>query len=326
MSDTYALLRMLADGRFHSGVALGDALGVTRATVWNGLQLLKNIGIDAYAVPGKGYRLPAPLELLEAGEILDTLSPPARAALKRLEVHLELSSTNAYLVEHAQRGAPGGWACLAEHQTAGRGRRGRTWVSPFGGNIYLSVLWRFNSGAAVAGGLSLALGVAVAEALHAAAVPGVGLKWPNDIVWQGRKLAGILIEMAGESSGPCYVVAGIGVNVAMTDDAARAIDQPWIDMTSITGTFPARNHLAATLLQHVLLGLQAFEREGFANFLPRWRARDAYAGKQAILHLPQQSLRGHVDGIDAQGALLFSHGGGTRAYASGELSLREVAA
>ena len=324
MSNTHALLRMLADGRFHSGVALGDALGVSRATVWNDLQTLKNMGIDAYAVPGKGYRLPAPFEMLAAEDILETLSSPARAALKRLDVHLELPSTNAYLVEHAQRGAPGGWACLAETQSAGRGRRGRSWVSPLGGNIYLSVLWRFNSGAAVVGGLSLALGVAVAEALHGAAVPGVGLKWPNDVVWQGRKLAGVLVEMAGESSGPCYVVAGIGVNVAMAADAALGIDQPWVDMVSITGVAPARNHLAGTVLQHVLLALQAFEREGFANFLPRWRAHDAYAGKPAVLHLPQHTLRGSVAGIDAQGALLFAHDGVTRAYASGELSLREA--
>lgn len=322
MSDTHALLRLLADGRFHSGVALGDALGVSRATVWNDVQALKNIGIDAYAVRGKGYRLAEPLELLKVEEILDALPSPVRAALKRLEVHLEISSTNTYLLEQAQRGAPAGWACLAERQTAGRGRRGRTWVSPMGGNIYLSVLWRFNSGAAVLSGLSLALGVAVAEALHAAAVPGVELKWPNDVVWQGKKLAGILVEMAGESAGPCYVVAGIGVNVAMAADAVHAIDQPWVDIATITGTAPARNLLAALLLQHVLLALQAFDRDGFAGFLPRWRARDAYADKEAMLHLPQQTLRGRVDGIDAQGALLFAHDGSTRAYASGELSLK----
>ncbi len=323
MSDPHALLRLLADGRFHSGVALGKSLGVTRATVWNNLQMLKSLGIDAYAVPGKGYRLPAPLELLSVEAIRDSLTPLARAVLKRLDVHLELPSTNAYLVEHAQRGAPGGWACLAEHQSAGRGRRGRTWVSPFGGNIYLSVLWRFNSGAAVVGGLSLALGIAVAEALQIEA-PGIGLKWPNDVVWQGRKLAGVLVEMAGESSGPCYVVAGIGINIAMPQEAAHAIDQPWVDMLSINGAAPARNPLAARVLQHTLLALQAFEREGFAGFLPRWRARDVYAGKPALLHLPQQTLRGKVEGIDAQGALLFAHGGATRAYASGELSLREV--
>ncbi len=326
MSDTHALLRLLADGRFHSGVALGDALGVTRATIWNALQKLKKLGIDAYAVAGKGYRLPAPLELLAADQILAALSTPARTALKRLDVHLEVASTNALLVEHAQRGAPGGWACLAEYQSSGRGRRGRTWVSPFGGNIYLSVLWRFNSGAAVVGGLSLALGVAVAEALQAAAVPGVGLKWPNDVLWQSKKLAGILVEMAGESSGPCYVVAGIGVNVAMAAEMAATIDQPWVDIVSITGVRPARNPLAALLLQHVLLALQTFEREGFASFLPRWRARDAYVGKEALLHLPHHTLRGQVDGIDPQGALLFAQGGATRAYASGELSLREVSA
>jgi len=289
MSDTHALLRLLADGRFHSGVALGDALGVTRATVWNDLQTLKHMGIDVYAVAGKGYRLPAPLELLAAEEILDTISPPARAALKRLDVHLELPSTNAYLVEHAQRGAPAGWACLAERQSAGRGRRGRTWVSPFGGNIYLSVLWRFNSGAAVVGGLSLALGVAVAEALHAAAVPGIGLKCPTMLSGRAGNWPGCWWKWPASPPGR-VMSSPASVSTSRWRRTPRcAIDQPWVDMVSITGVAPARNHLAGMLLQHVLLTLQSFERDGFAKFLPRWRARDAYAGKPAVLQLPQQT-------------------------------------
>ena len=326
MSNIYELLRMMADGRFHSGETLGGVLGVTRATVWNELQALQRLGVDVYAVPGKGYRLPAPVEMIDAPSVLEGMALDAREAIKRLEIYLELPSTNAYLMHEAHNGAPSGAACIAECQTAGRGRRGRTWVSPFGGNIYLSVLWRFASSASVVNGLSPALGVAVAEALHASGIPGVELKWPNDIVWQRKKLAGVLLEMAGESSGPCHVVAGVGVNVAMPADAAQAIDQPWIDAVSIRGASIARNHLAAMLLQHIARALIEFERDGFAAFLPRWRARDSFAGKMAELHLANETLRGIVSGIDDRGALLFTHDNRTRAYASGELSLREVAA
>lgn len=324
MSKTYELLQLLSDGRFHSGEVLGQALGVTRATVWNELRVIRALGIDVYAVPRKGYRLPQPLELLSADHICAELPPLSRKLLPQLDVFLELPSTNAWLVEQAQRGALRGRACLAECQSAGRGRRGRTWVSPPGGNVYLSVLWRFDSGAAVVNGLSLAVGVAVAEALGAAGVPDVGLKWPNDILAQGKKLAGVLLEMAGESSGPCYVVVGIGVNVAVSEQAAREIDQPWIDVATLTQAPVARNRLVAAVLGNVLQALRDFERDGFAPFLPRWRAHDVFAGKNARLQLPNESLTGTVSGIDDHGALLFSYAGGTRAYAMGELSLRET--
>jgi BirA family biotin operon repressor/biotin-[acetyl-CoA-carboxylase] ligase len=326
MSHRHDLLRILSDGRFHSGTAIGRTLGVSRAAICKAIHALGDCGVDVYAVAGKGYRLPNAVELLNAEAVLNGMAAEARTLVSQLEFHLELPSTNAHLMQLASRGAPAGSACFAEYQSAGRGRRGRHWVSPFGGNLYLSLLWRFPSAAAVANGLSPALGVAVAEAIREATQIGVGLKWPNDVVWQGRKVAGVLLEMAGESTGPCYVVAGIGVNVAMDAAAAAAIDQPWTDLAAIAEAPIARNRLAATVLQHAVLALQRFERDGFAPFAARWRLHDAYAGKSALLHLPRESLRGTVSGIDERGALVFVHGGEARAYAAGELSLREVPA
>lgn len=324
MLKTYELLQLLSDGRFHSGEALGQTLGVTRGTVWNHLRDLRALGIDVFAVPRKGYRLPQSIELLSADTLRGALAPAANTLLSDLDIFLELPSTNAWLVQQAQRGAARGRVCLAECQSAGRGRRGRTWVSPPGGNVYLSVLWRFESGAAAVQGLSLAVGVAVAEALVTAGVPDVGLKWPNDVVCQGKKLAGVLLEMAGESAGPCYVVVGIGINVSLNEAAARTIDQPWIDVATVTQAPIARNALVAAVISQVLIALRDFEREGLAQFLPRWRAHDVFAGKSACLQMPNELLNGTVDGIDDRGALLFSCAGGTRAYAMGELSLRAV--
>ncbi len=325
MSRTHDLLRLLSDGRFHSGVELGKALGISRASVCHAIRALERLGVDIYAVSGKGYRLSEPCELLSVEAIRDELSPEISSLVPGIDVALDLPSTNADLLTRAGKGLPAGWACFAEHQSAGRGRRGRTWVSPFGGNIYLSVLWRFTSSASVVNGLSPALGLAVAEALQIAAVPGVGVKWPNDVVWQGKKIAGVLLDMAGESSGPCVVVAGVGINVSMPRSAADNIDQPWADIVQITSAPVARNHLAGAVLENIVATMRDFERDGFSQMAGRWRARDAYAGKRAALHLPTESIEGTVEGIDEHGALLFERAGRTLAFTTGELSLRGLA-
>lgn len=324
MTRAHDLLRLLSDGSFHSGVELGSALGISRASICHSVRALTEQGIDVYSVFGKGYRLPEPIELLDEHAIRAWLSPEVNQALPHIDIHFELPSTNQWTMQNAPRAESGGWVCFAERQTAGRGRRGRTWVSPFGGNLYFSMLWRFASVATVAQGLSPAIGLAVAEALNAAAVPDVGVKWPNDVIWNGRKLGGVLLEMAGESAGPCDVVVGVGVNVALPHEVAVAIDQPWVDIRSITGMPVARNHLAATLLEHIVTTLVEFERDGFVQFKDRWRARDAWAGRAAQLLLPTESLHGTVEGVDANGALLFARDGQTRAFTTGELSLRGV--
>lgn len=321
MPETATLLHLLADGRFHSGQRLAAELGVTRGAVWKRLQALSRaLGVEVQAVRGRGYRLAQALELLDGERILARMSPGPRAAVSRLEVFTRLDSTNRYLRRKALEGAPRGSACLAEYQEAGRGRRGRDWVSPFGGNIYLSLLWRFSARGDLSG-LSLALGVAALRAIRRTGLAAAGLKWPNDIVCGGRKLAGILLEMAGEASGPSYVVAGIGVNVRM-GAAGSAIDQPWVDLESLLGHPVARNAFAAALLEEAVLAMIEYERDGLAGFAEAWAAADVLSGQTVAVRLEDRTLFGVARGIDATGALLVEREGGLHSFTAGEVSVR----
>ena len=323
MQQRYPLLRILADGQFHSGVALGAALGMGRSAVWKHLHALAEWDIDLHAVPGKGYRLARPVELLDHDLILNALPPTAAAALSGLEIHQDIDSTNRHLMNKARLGAPSGQACLAERQQAGRGRRGRTWVSPFGANIYLSLLWRFTLNAESLTGLGLAIGVAVNRALHETGLTDAGLKWPNDILWQNRKLAGILLEMTGEMSGPCAVVIGVGLNVRMPTSAVQTIDQPWVDLETALNRPVSRNQLATSLIQHIVYAIQEFELYGFNGFTQEWAQHDLANGKAVALHLPNQAtVNGIGRGVDASGALLLEDHNGVRQYPYGEVSLR----
>lgn len=324
MNQTHDVVRLLADGRFHSGAELGARLGIGRSAVWKHMRRIEAWGLQVHAVRGRGYRLSAPLDLLEPTRIQADMTPGARALLRSLEVHSELASTNLFLRStDNSAGAQSGRVCLAERQTQGRGRRGRAWVSPFAANIYLSVAWRFSGSAAALGGLSLAVGVAVARAVAKLGAAEVGLKWPNDLVYQSRKLGGILLELFGEAGGPCDVVAGVGLNVAMPEHGAQLVDQPWIDLQSILGSrCPGRNRVAAALLNEVLQSLARYEQDGFSPFLADWRLRDIAAGKDIHLQLPAQRISGTALGVDDTGALLIRAGVETLRFASGEISLR----
>ncbi len=231
-----------------------------------------------------------------------------------------------------------GQVCLAERQTAGRGRLGRRWVSPFGRNIYLSILWRYRLAPAQLGGLSLACGVAVAQALQQLGVQGIGLKWPNDVHWQRRKLAGLLLEVAGEAQGPSRVVVGVGINLGLRAADADAIDQPWVDLTEVCGggasgrdapsraaccdNVPGRNQLAAALIDTLTAALSRYADAGLAPFLDQWRQLDAYRGEPVILIAGQQRIQGRYLGVDSQGNLQLGTAEGQRAFAAGDLSLR----
>ncbi len=323
MSVSLPLLNLLADGRFHSGAALGRALGVTRSAVWKAVQVCAEHGIDIDSVRGKGYRLAQQIDLLRQDQIIHHFDSAVRPLLHELKIHDELDSTSQQLQRLASDGAVTGTACLAEAQTGGRGRRGRTWVSPFGANIYLSVLWRFAQGPAALSGLSLAIGIAVLETVQTLGVNDCGLKWPNDVLWHGRKLAGVLLDLNAESSGPSTVIVGIGLNVRMPDSAATAIEQPWVDLHSLLPTsLPARSLIAARLLGRVLAALSEFEREGLSAFQARWARWDCLAGRVVMLQLPTQQVTGRAQGIDASGALLLNTDGQVRAYAAGEVSVR----
>ena len=317
-----ALLARLVAGPA-SGAALARELGLTRAAIWKRIEALRLAGVDIDAHPARGYRLRVPLELLAAEAITAATGPAARAELAGLEVDFETDSTQ----RQAQRLPPpthGSRVHFAERQTAGQGRRGRAWHSPLAANLTVSIARRFAGGFAALSGLSLAVGVAVAEALREAGYPQVRLKWPNDLLADGRKLGGILIELRGEAMGPCDAVVGIGINVRMPP-GERGIDQPWCDLASLAPP-PGRNALAARLLDHVLPALAQFDRDGLAPFAPRWAAFDALAGRPVRLHQGGQASDGIALGIDTSGALRVRHADGERAWHGGEASVRDATA
>lgn len=320
------LIGLLADGDLHSGEAIASRLGVTRAAVWKALRkAAERFGLDLESVRGRGYRLRTPLELLDAGRIQAALSEARRARLGQLEVHQQIDSTNAYLMRLAATGAPSGSVCLAERQTAGRGRRGRAWISPYGVNLYLSLLWRYPLAPAALGGISLAAGAVVAEALRSLGCEDLALKWPNDLLWRHRKLGGLLLEVAGESQGPSHLVVGLGINLRMSQGQGDSIDQPWTTLATALADRPlSRNELAARLLDALLAALDRYGREGLAPFLDRWRAFDAYVGEPVRLHLAGRVIEGRHAGIAADGSLQLDTPGGRLAFQTGEVSLRPM--
>ncbi len=317
------LLQLLADGHFHSGNQLGERLGCSRAAVWKMIQALETTGLDIFHVRGKGYRLAQAVELLDAERILAAMPETARQSLCGLDVLFDVDSTNTYLMQRPLGVMEGGHACFAEFQRVGRGRRGRQWISPFGGNLYLSLRWRFLRGAAGLGGLSLAVGVALLRALREEGVEGLTLKWPNDILLHGRKLAGVLLEISGETTGPCEVVIGVGLNVRVTDSARQAIDQPWSDLESSLGRPIARNRLAARVLSCLIDAASQYDRNGLGSFRDEWAAADAFAGREVLLQMPAAEIAGVAQGVDGNGALILAlENGERRHFYSGEVSLR----
>lgn len=320
------ILTLLADGEFHSGAELAAALGVSRSAVWKQLNGLESLGIQHAAVSGKGYRLSHPLELLDSAKILAHLGDENRALISRLEIHDQIDSTNTYLSGLARQNAPSGHVCLAERQIAGKGRRGRQWISPYGSNILLSILWRFQQGPAAISALSLAIGVAVIRALRRHGIDHAGLKWPNDIYSEGKKLGGILIEVAGENEGPCYAVTGLGLNLFLPEEEAESIDQPWTDLSRIAGVrCIGRNLLVGELIGQILAVLTGFEQIGLAAYLDEWREYDCLRGEWGSVFIGTQQFEGTLEGIDAQGFLLMRDAEDRlRAFASGEVSFRRA--
>ena len=317
------IIKLLADGEFHSGTELAEGLSVSRSAIWKQLNSLPSLGLGYKAVSGKGYRLNVPLELFTEEQIFQSLNVQARQFITLFEIHDQINSTNTYLMECARKNASSGFVCLAESQLNGKGRRGRDWVSPYGSNIYLSILWRFQqNGLASISGLSLAVGVAIIRALKHHHIENIGLKWPNDIFCEGKKLGGILVEASGESDGPCSVVIGLGLNFFLPETETENITQPWTDLSKITGQnrLP-RNQITATMLNHLLPLIAGYEKDGIQAYIDEWRSYDCLKQKQATLHIGKHKIEGIVEGVDKNGMLLIKHSDGTiKSFASGEVS------
>ena len=317
----FDLLRLLADGSFHSGAALARELGATPAAIQLALREFENLGLALVRTRGRGCRLAEAYEFLDAAALRAQLGPRARDF--DLELLDACASTNTLLLERARSGAPAGQVIACELQSAGRGRRGNSWQSGLGGSLTFSLLWRFGQGAAGLSGLSLAAGVAVARALAALDIEGVQLKWPNDLLHAGRKLGGILIELQGDAAGPCAAVIGIGLNLRLRSGARDAIAQPVTDLAAIAEQVPQRNRLLAVILIELAQVLEQFAGHGFAPLRQEWMARHAHQNRLVTLSSGEgKTVAGRAAGVAEDGALLLETARGLERHVNGELSLR----
>lgn len=308
------LVALLADGEFHSGEQLGEALGMSRAAVNKHIQTLKSWGLDVYTVTGKGYSLPAPIQLLNEEAILAHLHQADLAVIPVID------STNQYLLDRMDQ-LNSGYACIAEYQQAGRGRRGRKWFSPFGANLYMSMYWRLEQGPAAAMGLSLVIGIVMAEVIQSLGAADVRVKWPNDLYLQDRKLAGILVELTGKTGDAAQIVMGAGINLVMRGEGTAEINQGWINLQE-AGIEINRNELAARLINRLREALPLFERDGLAPFVGRWEALDNFIHRPVKLLIGDREVHGIARGIDKQGGLLMEQDGEIKSWVGGEISLR----
>ncbi|BES86676.1 bifunctional ligase/repressor BirA [Pectobacterium araliae] len=308
------LIKILSDGEFFSGELLGEMMGMSRAAINKHIQTIRDWGIDVFTVTGKGYSLPAPMQLLDAEVILKHLPEGGVTVLPVVD------STNQYILERLDTLSSGD-ACLAEYQQSGRGRRGRQWFSPFGANLYLSLYWRLEQGPAAAVGVSLVIGIVMAEVLHKLGADGVRVKWPNDLYLKDRKLAGILVELTGKTGDAANLVIGAGINLQMREPAPDTINQGWINLQE-AGIEINRNTLASTLISELRSALVIFELQGLEPFISRWEKLDNYFNRSVRLIIGNREIHGIDRGIDHQGALLLESDGLITPYIGGEISLR----
>jgi len=317
---TFQALRRLADGRFHSGEEVARDLGRSRATLSEALKRVPDLGVEIFSVRGRGYRLAEPIEFLDEAVIRRRIASTGVT----LQVVDEIDSTSTKLLEMAAAGAPSGTCLAAEWQSAGRGRRGRSWVSALGGSLTFSLLWRFERGAGHLAGLSLAVGVAVARALAACGVERVQVKWPNDVVVDFRKLAGILVETSGEMQGPSVAVIGVGVNFRLGETVLERIDQPVIDVAHCAPQPPSRSALLGEMLAHLAPALGDFESRGFGGVRDAWRALHAFQGRRVRVIPPRDPpYDAEVVDVAPDGALVVALPDGRNVpLSSAEISLR----
>lgn len=320
-SKVLQLIEALSHGETVSGESLGAEIGISRAGVWKQLQKLEEFGLPVERVRGVGYRIPGGVDLLSESEIDRHLMASTGHRIP-IRLHSVVDSTNREAMRQLE--ADGSWGVfhVAECQTAGKGRRGRSWLSPYAASIYLSVAWQFDGGVAAVMGLSLATGVAIRMAVRRVVARDVQLKWPNDLVVQGRKLGGILIELIGDPSDSCRVVVGVGLNVRTPASVGTGISQPWVNLDEFAGEPVSRNELVAAMVCELQVLLENYGPGAFAAYRKEWLRADWFAGAPVTLSTPSQTVSGIARGVDDTGAILLERDGRIVSYSGGELSLR----
>jgi BirA family transcriptional regulator, biotin operon repressor / biotin---[acetyl-CoA-carboxylase] ligase len=318
------LLAALATGEALSGSRLAAEAGLTRAAIWKQIETLRHRGVPIESAGSAGYRLPWPIQMLDEASIRNDLPTAITRRIGALDLYWELDSTSSELQRRGSE-APDLSIVMAETQTAGRGRRGRSWLSPPGLNLYVSCLKRFDAGFASLSGLSLATGVIVLRALHALGLSGTRLKWPNDVLADGGKLAGILVELSGEYQGPCAAIVGIGLNLRLTPELREQAGQPVCDLASLAdGMPPDRNRTAASLITSLVDGLDQFERESFSAFVDEYAEHDALRGASLRISGAAGEFEGLGAGVDARGALQVQTKAGMHSIDSADVTVRRA--
>ncbi|RDX35261.1 bifunctional biotin--[acetyl-CoA-carboxylase] ligase/biotin operon repressor BirA [Kangiella sp. HD9-110m-PIT-SAG06] len=306
------IIRVLSKGGFYSGQAIADKLDVSRAYVWKLVQHLQELGLGIESVTGRGYCLEYPVELLNADELNEALN------LNELDLRLMTDSTNQALKDD---GFEHNKLVVAEYQSAGRGRRGRQWISPLASNLYWSLGWKTQLPVQQLGGLSLVVGLAIVKALEQLEIKGVEVKWPNDIRYQGRKLGGILVELSGDMDGGLNVIIGVGLNVHMASSAADVIEQDWINLQELQPNI-SRQQLLIDVIRKLQAYLEQFAERGFESFVDQWRCVDECFNKKVAILQNDNVINGVGAGVDDYGAFLLQTGKGIKPVYAGEVSLR----
>lgn len=310
-----ALLNLLKDGKFHSGDELGEVLGVSRAAIWKQIRKLEELGLEISSVRGKGYRLQGEMELLNQ----DYLKQALGDNLQEIHVLFETPSTNTWLLDRANEWSGKAALCVAEKQSAGRGRRGREWVSPLGRNLYFSLMLPAFSPMSVIEGLSLVVGLVVARQLNKLGCDA-SLKWPNDVLVRGQKIAGVLIELQGDLHSECQLIIGVGVNF---DLGVANIDQPYTDIKSVVGKAPSRNSFSAELCEEIIASVELLKERGLKAFISEWQSLDYYREKRVKMLIGQNVWSGVAQGINRKGELqVLTDEDGLKVFNAGEISLR----
>ncbi len=313
------LLTLLIDKKIHSGEELGNSLKVTRAAIWKQLQRLQKIGVEIESIKGNGYRLVGSIDLLDPEFISNALRISHDIDC---DVVMQIDSTNTALMKLLQESnVTSGKCVVAEMQAEGRGRRGRKWASPFAKNLYFSMLWNFYTGLSGLEGLSLVIGISIVQVLKKMGLEDAKLKWPNDVLINNKKLAGVLLDVYGDPTGFCNVVIGVGLNVYMVKPDI-IIDQPWVSLEQVIDLKIGRSALFILLIENLIANLELYERYGFLHFMSEWKLYDAYLGKEVVVTLGDKVLVGVAQGVSNSGELMVKTQSSVQSFSGGEVTLR----
>lgn len=314
------LIQLLNQSGAVSGTSIGESLGISRAAVQKRIQSLVENGLPIEAVSGKGYSLPNGVSLLSDKRISEHLNP---VLCESVEVLQSVQSTNSHLlgqvivVDKAK-------VCVAEAQSAGRGRRGNDWQSASYRNVMMSIAWGFDHWPETVTGLGLAVALTIVETINERCGLDVKVKWPNDLMVGHDKLAGILIDVAGESAGVCNVVIGIGLNVHQPDWSGSNAAYRWIDMDTL-GVKICRNELIGVISNNVIRMLAQFGDTGFSPLVDRWNAVSSYRGQRVRVGVMNDYIEGKMLSVDSMGALLIVDDNGVEhRFADSNVSVRLV--